>query len=128
MKKTPQKYQSQQLIEYCKTLFTEATEEEFHCIYMTDDLKIIGCEKVCTGRLGTVDIPVRKITRSILTNNCSRLIIAHNHPAGTCTPSRADVDSTKSLRDIYIKLEVELVDHIIVGRDGAMSMRECGYM
>ena len=121
-------FNSAKLKEYCQTLFLGTTEEEFHCLYLTDNLKLLFREKVCTGKLGEVDIPLRKITRSVLEKNCSRLVIAHNHPSGSCIPSRADVESTKSIRDVYAKMEVELVDHIIVGRDGVTSMREGGFV
>jgi len=121
-------FNSAQLKEFCKSLFIGADEEEIHCLYLTDDLRLITREKVCDGKLGKVALPIRKITRTVLDNNCSRLIITHNHPAGSCIPSRADIDSTKSIKDIYAKMDVELIDHIIVGRDGAMSMKENGYM
>ena len=121
-------FNSERLKEFCAALFVGVSEEEFHCLYLSDDLRLIGREKACSGRLGEVNIPVRKITRSILEKNCSRLVITHNHPAGSCIPSRADVDSTKNIRDIYKKMEVELVDHIVVGRDGVTSMREAGFL
>ena len=120
-------FNSDTLKEFCKAIFVGAVEEEFHCLYLTDDLKLIAREKACTGKLGEVDIPIRKITRSVLEKNCSRLIIAHNHPAGSCIPSRADIDSTRNMQSIYAKMEVELVDHIVVGRDGVTSMRESGF-
>ena len=120
-------FNSEQLKEFCTTLFTGINEEEFHCLYLTDDLRLISHEKVCSGQLGKVEIPVRKITRSILAHNCSRLVITHNHPAGSCIPSRTDIDSTDSIRALYVKMEVELVDHVVVGRDGAVSMKESGY-
>jgi len=121
-------FNSTKLKEFCTTIFTGITEEEFHCLYLTDNLKLIAREKVCIGKLGEVNIPIRKITRSILKNNCSRLVITHNHPAGSCLPSRIDIDSTKSIKNIYAEMEVELIDHIIIGRDGAMSMKEKGFM
>jgi DNA repair protein RadC len=121
-------FNSERLKEYCKALFIGTTEEEFHCLFLTDNLKLIAREKVYTGTLGEVEIPVRKIARSILVHNCSRLVMIHNHPAGSCIPSRADVDSTKKMCATCSDLEVELVDHIVVGRDGVMSMRESGFV
>jgi DNA repair protein RadC len=121
-------FNAETLKEFCTSLFIGALEEEIYCIYLSDDLKLISHEKVCTGRLGAVEIPLRKITRSVLEYNCSRLVMTHNHPAGSCLPSRKDVDSTVKIRDMYAKMEVELTDHIIVGRDGTASMRECGYL
>jgi DNA repair protein RadC len=119
---------SKSLKEFCISIFIGALEEEFHCLYLTDDLKLIGHEKACSGTLRAVDIPIRKIARSILDRNCSRLVVTHNHPAGSCMPSRADVDSTKNIHDVFKKMEVDLVDHIIVGRDGVTSMKEGGFM
>jgi DNA repair protein RadC len=121
-------FNSDNLKEFCLSLFIDALDEEIYCLYLSDDLELIAHEKICTGSLGDIDIPIRKITRSILSHNCRRLVVTHNHPAGSCIPSRKDVDSTEELYDIYTRLEIELTDHIIVGRDGAMSMRECGYM
>jgi len=120
-------FNSNLLKKFCSTLFIGAVEEEFHCLYLTDDLKLIGHEKICSGKLGEVDIPIRKIARSILEKNCSRLVITHNHPAGSCIPSRIDVDSTKSVQNLFRKMEVELVDHVVVGRDGITSMKETGF-
>jgi len=120
-------FNSTRLKEFCTALFIGTDEEEFHCLYLTDNLKLIDCEKICSGELGKVEIPVRKITRSILDKNCSRLIITHNHPAGSCLPSRSDIDSTVNMIDIYSKMEIELIDHVIVGRDGITSMKESGY-
>ncbi|MCL1881863.1 MAG: DNA repair protein RadC [Oscillospiraceae bacterium] len=112
------------LKDFCQTLFIGVLEEEVHCIYLTDDLKLITHEKICTGKIGTVDIPTRKIARSILSHNCARVVVTHNHPAGTCIPSKADVDSTRKLQATCNELEAELIDHIIVARDGVMSLRE----
>jgi len=120
-------FNSDRLKNYCSSLFITSREEEIRCVYLTDDLKLISSEKICSGTVGKVEIPVRKITRSVFANNCSRIVIAHNHPAGTCIPSRADLESTKDLCALLGKIEIELIDHIIVGRDGVTSMKESGY-
>jgi DNA repair protein RadC len=119
---------SNNLKKYCFALFLGAKEEEVRCLYLSDDLKLINHELVSVGKIGVVGIPVRKITRSIFEKNCSKFVIAHNHPAGTCLPSRTDVDSTKEITDLFKRIDIELVDHIIVGRDGALSMRESNFL
>jgi DNA repair protein RadC len=121
-------FNADNLKKFCLSLYVGALEEEVYCLYLSDDLGLIAHEKICTGSLGNIEIPMRKITRSVLTHNCSRLVVTHNHPAGSCLPSRRDVDSTEKMRKVFAELEVELTDHIIVGKDGAVSMRECGYM
>jgi len=121
-------FNSDRLKNYCSSLFLDAVDEEIRCVYLTDDLKLISAEKICSGTVGKVELPVRKITRSVFMNNCGRIVIAHNHPAGTCLPSRADVEATKDLTQVLAKMEIELTDHIIIGRDGVASMRENGYI
>ena len=121
-------FNSDSLKEFCNSIFVGTMEEEFHCLYLNDNLDLLSREKVCTGKLNEVTLPLRKITRSVFETNCSRLVITHNHPAGSCIPSRVDIDSTIKIQDVYSKMEVELIDHIIVGRDGTTSMRESGYI
>jgi len=116
-------FSSDRLKAYCSSLFVGASDEEIRCLYLTDDLRLISSEKICSGTVGKVELPVRKITRSAFKNNCGRIVIAHNHPAGTSIPSRADVAATNDLREVLTKIEIELVDHIIVGRDGVTSMK-----
>ena len=121
-------FTSEKLKEYCRTLFLGAKEEEIRCIYLTDDLKLISQELICVGKIGTVEIPVRRIAKSAFDHNCSNLVLSHNHPVGTCMPSRADLDSTRELVEIYSKVDVKLIDHIIVGRDDVLSMKESGFL
>ncbi|MCL1832195.1 MAG: DNA repair protein RadC [Oscillospiraceae bacterium] len=120
-------FDSQRLREYCYAFYVGVEQEEFHCLFMTDNLRLIAREKIYSGSLGELEIPVRKIARAILRYDCSRLVMVHNHPAGSCIPSRADVDSTKRMRRTCADLDVELIDHIVVGRDGVISMRENGF-
>ncbi|MDR0222142.1 MAG: hypothetical protein LBI38_01205 [Oscillospiraceae bacterium] len=121
-------FNSERLKNYCSSLFVSARNEEIHCLYLTDNLKLIFSEMVCSGTVGSVELPVRDIARAVFANDCSRLVIAHNHPAGSCMPSRADVEATGEILDVFRKMDVELIDHIIVGRDGVTSLRENGYM
>jgi len=121
-------FNSDRLKSYCSSLFVSSVEEEIRYLYLTDDLKLISSEKICSGTVGKVELPIRRIARAVFKNNCGRIVITHNHPAGTSIPSRADVEATKELRDTMVKMEIELVDHVVVGRDGVTSMRESGYI
>lgn len=66
---------------------------------------------------------------------CSALIVAHNHPSGDPAPSAADIHVTRKLREAAKILEIELVDHVIVGEAkadplgrGTFSFREAGLL
>jgi DNA repair protein RadC len=67
---------------------------------------------------GTVDssvLRVAEIYRPALVSNCPSLIVCHNHPSGDPEPSPADIEVTQQLREAGNLLEVELLDHLIVG-------------
>jgi DNA repair protein RadC len=110
----------ERLKNYCSSLFINAANKEIHCLYLTDDLKLISSERVCSD----FDMPVRRIVRSAFANNCNRLAITHNHPSGNCVPSMSDISATKEIYLLLKKMEIDLIDHIVVGRNGVTSMKE----
>jgi DNA repair protein RadC len=109
---------------YCAAMFLDADKEEVRCVFLNNELSLIDSEKICEGDFGKVELPLRGLLQYIFKVRANRVVITHNHPYGSCLPSRADVDVT---RDVYLflkKLEIELVDHVITGKDGVWSMRE----
>ncbi|HWE19298.1 MAG TPA: DNA repair protein RadC, partial [Hyphomicrobiaceae bacterium] len=76
---------------------------------------------------GTVDhTPVypREVVKRALELSASAIILVHNHPSGDPTPSRADIDMTRTLVDVAKPLGITIHDHLIVGRKGHTSFRE----
>jgi DNA repair protein RadC len=65
--------------------------------------------------------------RALHHSACS-LILAHNHPSGDVAPSQADIQLTAKLRAALALLDVSVLDHVIVGRDRALSMAEQGLL
>jgi len=66
------------------------------------------------------------VVRRALELSSSSLILVHNHPPGDPTPSRADVDMTKQIIAAGRALNVEVHDHLVVGRDGVASFKQLG--
>ena len=64
---------------------------------------------------GTAAIDAGAIFREALKAGAEEIIVAHNHPSGDPTPSKADIAATKELKDIAMRLGVVLLDHIIIG-------------
>ena len=73
---------------------------------------------------GTAAIDAGAIFREALKVGAEEIIVAHNHPSGNLTPSKADINATCRLREAGELLKVPLIDHIIVGRDGVVSLAE----
>ena len=105
-------------------MFIDAHSERVHCIFLDNELKLINSEKICSGDFGKVTISIRSLYQRIFESKSNRIVISHNHPFGSCIPSYQDVNATKVLYDDLKKIDVELVDHVIVGSNGVWSMRK----
>ncbi len=115
------------LRKYYEGVFLGANDEQIRAMLFDDELNMIKEQLLIEGTIGSVEISPRKFTDFVIKNNCSRVVIAHNHPNGSALPSNADIVATKNLIEIMEKIDITLLDHIIVGRTGSLSMRSRGY-
>ena len=101
--------------------------EQLRVCCLDDNLNIISCPVIQDGGVNTVPINVRKIVEATYRSNCSMIILAHNHPNGIPVPSEADVKVTRQLYNTLKNVGITLLDHIIVGPNDAVSMKDTGY-
>lgn len=80
------------------------------------------------GQRGEATIPLRRTVRRALDLDARRLVIAHNHPSGTATPSDADIAATARLHRVLHALEIALEDHCVVAGNTIASMRAMGLL
>lgn len=105
--------------------------ESAECVYLAalgNNGKLLFCKKITEGSPETVSISPSDIIKPALRANAVKLVLAHNHPNGICNPSNRDYHNTYALHDELARVELELVDHIIVAPDGVCSMKEQGMM
>ncbi len=114
----------EKLKEYCMQLFLGEKKEMVYGVALDCDLAIIRKEALNTGVSDNVFLSYRKLTEFIHKNNTSRIVITHNHPNGSEMVSRSDIDATRDTAELLDQISVELVDHIVVGKTGATSMKE----
>ena len=69
----------------------------------------------------------REVFRPAIVAAGSAIVLTHNHPSGDPTPSEADIKCTRDLIRAGQLLKIELMDHVIIGSDRHVSMREQGY-
>lgn len=112
------------LCEYCSNLFLGCKNEVLYAIALDHELMVIAKEIIMEGDPGKIQLSERKIVEFVLKHGCERIALAHNHLGGSSQASRSDINTTSDLVELLEKLDVELVDHIIVGKYGALSMRE----
>ena len=97
--------------------------ETFMIIYLNVKNHVIDYE---TSH-GTVDYAAvypRNIVQGALRRNASAIIMVHNHPSGQCDPSKEDIALTATVKAACKTISINLLDHIIVGKSGYISMAE----
>lgn len=90
--------------------------------------QVVGCFEIARGTVDESAIYPREIATRALLTNARAVIIAHNHPSGTPSPSRADLDVTKKVEKILTMLGIKLLDHIIVAHCNTYSMADNGQL
>lgn len=112
-------------------LFHGYKQEKLFIILLDAKRRVISYDKIADGAVGKVSVDVRSITKKALGVNAHAAILAHNHPNGILLPSKEDIDVTKLVDKALAMVDVRMVDHIIVGKDEAMSvfeqMKKLGY-
>jgi len=81
---------------------------------------------VYKGSVNTSLVRVSELFREALRENCPAMIVVHNHPSGDPTPSPEDIKITEQIVKAGKLLDIEVLDHIIIGRQGYISLKERG--
>lgn len=100
--------------------------EEFHVLWLDTQNRLIVSEKLFSGTLTQTEVHPRELVKSALKHNAASVILAHNHPSGTCKASDADLSLTQFLKSLLAQIQVQLLDHIIVTPLTATSLSEQG--
>lgn len=114
------------LIEYLKTDMGDIKNEEFKIIYLNNDNKIVCDEVIFKGTINRSVIYPRKIMERVINTKARGVIFVHNHPSGNLTPSKKDIEITLEMQELLEKIDVKLLDHIIVSEDDYYSFQENG--
>lgn len=81
-----------------------------------------------TGTLTQTSVYPREVVQAAIHHGAAAVILAHNHPSGAVTPSRADAALTQTLKAALALVDVRVLDHMIVGGTSAFSMAETGML
>jgi DNA repair protein RadC len=86
--------------------------------------RVVGKEIVYKGTADTATIRTSEVLRPAVRRNVTQIIIGHNHPSGNPTPSPEDIHITEKIRKAAVVLDIDLLDHIVVGPQRYISMKE----
>jgi DNA repair protein RadC len=111
------------VIDYCRTSMAFEEKELFRILFLDKKNALIADEVQQTGTIDHTPVYPREVVKRALELSSTAIILVHNHPSGDPTPSRADIEMTKTVMETAKPLGITLHDHIIVGKDGHVSMR-----
>jgi DNA repair protein RadC len=118
----------QALIDYCTARIGFAATEEFHLLFLDRKNALIRDERQQQGTVDHTPVYPREVVKRALELNATAIIMVHNHPSGDVTPSRADIEMTKQVRDAAKAVGIALHDHLVIGRGKHSSFRSLGLL
>ncbi|MBZ0188604.1 MAG: hypothetical protein K8F91_20330 [Candidatus Obscuribacterales bacterium] len=105
------------------------SEEHFVAYHLDSKNNVTGFQIVSHGTISASLVHPREVFKAALLSNSHALIVAHNHPGGSITPSREDLETTETLIKAGELMGVPLLDHVIVTAGDLCSLREThGYL
>jgi len=116
------------LITYLTIDMAHLTKERVRVLFLDTKNRLIRDDHVAEGSLDEAAIHPREIIRRALDLGAASLILVHNHPSGSPEPSRADIQITQKVAEAGRLLGIEVHDHVIIGREGHVSMRAKGLL
>ncbi len=119
---------TRKVIEYCHARMAYETVEHVRLLFLDQKNHLIKDEAIHGGGVSTVPVDPRQIVKRAIILDAQSIILAHNHPSGDPSPSAADVDLTLDLKRCAHTLGLRLLDHLIIGRSGHVSLRGMGYL
>ena len=104
------------------------TQERLGVAFLDSRHRIRGQREIYVGTIETALVSTRDIVRFTLAEAATGIVVYHNHPSGDPTPSDDDLTFTKKLKQSLAMVEIELVDHVIIGSHRFYSMKARGQL
>ena len=110
--------------ELMQPIIGELQHEEFWIIYLNNSNKVIQKNQLSKGGITGTLVHVRLVLKNALEVGATGIILAHNHPSGTLTPSEADKQLTNKLKVASESLDIKVLDHVIVTEKAYFSFAD----
>lgn len=107
---------------YFTAQFLGVSAEQIRLICLDDKMRVAKDFRISEGDGSSVRFDKRKIAEAAIISGCTACVLAHNHPLASCEPSKEDCEITECLKKLLRELGITLVEHIVVGQDGARAI------
>jgi DNA repair protein RadC len=111
------------VLDYCRAAMAFEEREQFRILFLDKKNALIADEVLQEGTVDHTPVYPREVVKRALELSASAIILVHNHPSGDPTPSRADIEMTKTVIETAKPLGIAVHDHVIIGKAGHVSMK-----
>lgn len=113
-------------VAYCNDM-QDLQQEEFRVLFLNTKNQILANKRVFLGTVNSSPVSAREIFHAAVQHMATNIIVLHNHPSGDPNPSPEDKEATKRLIKAGKILNIQVIDHIIIGKRGYYSFKENGF-
>ncbi|HSN69063.1 MAG TPA: DNA repair protein RadC [Thermoanaerobaculia bacterium] len=106
--------------------YSHYMQERLGALFLDSKNRIIREREIYVGTLNATTVSTRDVLRLALEENAGGLVAFHNHPSGDPSPSAEDIAFTRKLNEACRLFGIELVDHLIIGENRFVSLRNRG--
>jgi DNA repair protein RadC len=104
------------------------SQEHFVCLYLNTKNQVLHRQTIFIGSLNASIVHPREVYKEAFRRSAASIICIHNHPSGDPSPSKEDIEVTKRLSECGKIIGIELLDHLIIGDQKYVSLKEKGYV
>ncbi len=116
------------VLAYCRASMGYGSTEQFRILFLDRKNAMIADEVQQRGTVDHTPVYPREVVKRALELGASAIVMVHNHPSGDPTPSKADIEMTRQVRDAGKALGVTVHDHVVIGRGGHASFKSMGLL
>lgn len=113
---------------YLSTEMKHLSQEHFVVLFLDTKNYILGKKTIFIGSLNRAIVHPREVFKEAIKRSSAAIICAHNHPSGDPTPSAQDIQLTHRLEEVGELIGIKILDHLIIGEECFISLKEKGYL
>ncbi|VAW64690.1 UPF0758 family protein [hydrothermal vent metagenome] len=106
--------------------YAEFEHEIFTVIFLDQRHRVISIDELSQGTIDGAAVYPREVVKASLKHNAAAVIFGHNHPSDVVEPSKSDERITAKLKEALALVDIEVLDHFVVGKEGVVSFAERG--
>ena len=118
--------QPQAAADFLRLKMGEYEREVFAVMLLDNQHRLLDYQELFFGTINAGSVYPREVVKAVLGKNAAAVILAHNHPSGMAEPSDADKAITARLQEVLEVVDVQVLDHFVVGQHDVVSFAERG--